>query len=393
MRLKTLLLLLAGLLSITCSNDDDTNDTPSIDTTDLVGATATITVIDAATIDLSTGDQIATEENSFNASTIYQNSFVALFDDRIVRSNTTDVQGDQIWEYYFPEDPGFYYDTSFSSIIQGEGVLYYTYRLINETTFESFYFIEALNLENGTPLWTTWVNQELRQLALLNNTLIVAQGNNTDGLLTSRSITDGTVQNTWILPERISHLVVGLNEVIIMSWSNRVHSIQEDLSLNWTFETDGANVRRGAIVDNQFIFHSRDDFIYALNLQTGGINWSQHLPDLSIEDFFEKNNSIWSITHDSAQNTFNINEIKINDGSSLSNFSTSVAVNMQEIEMLQFQDYLLIVTGINSGATLTQLFNYQSQDLIWQNEIDLNNVYSLKANILMNNTRFAITSF
>lgn len=391
MKTKAIILLFIAAVMCSCKNDDDIG--PAIDTSPLAGATLSVSHSNTVTIDLTTGNTISANDLEFYTSVIYENSFVGILEDRIVRSNTTDLAGDQIWETTFTDDPDFNRSFIGTNLTIHNGTLYYTYRLINTTTFEAIHFLEALNLEDGSILWTAWDTIEFRRLTTVNNTIIAVQEEGPLSTITSRSIVDGSILNTWEITERISHLVPHIDEVIVMSWSNKIYSIQDDLTINWTFENDGSNVQRGAIVGNQFIFHSRDDFIYALDITSGGINWSQFLPDLFIEDFFSSNGAIWSVTRDFAQNRFNINELNPTNGEIASNFIIPVLEEDDSIEFLDFDEYLLLITDQNTNTARTQLFNYTSQNLIWQNEIPLDNISTLEANVLVQNTRYALSSF
>ena len=391
MKTQAIILFLISSLIFSCDNDDDIGSPAA--TSPLAGATLSVSHFDTVTIDLATGNTITSNDLAFEKSIIYENSFIGIFEDRLVRSNTTDLIGDQIWETTFTVDPDFNRSFIGTSLAIHNGILYYTYRLINTTTFEAIHFLEALNLEDGTILWTAWDTIEFRKLTTVGNTLIALQEDGPLSTITSRSVEDGNILNTWEITERISHLIPHVNEVVVMSWSNKIYSIQDDLTINWTFENDGSNVQRGAIVGNQFIFHSRDEFIYALDITSGGINWSQFLPDLFIKDFFSSNGAIWSVTRDLAQNSFNINELNPTNGAIASNFIIPALETANEIEFLDFDEYILIITDQNSDPALTQLFNYTTQNLIWQNEIPINNISILEANVLLQDTRYALSSF
>jgi len=184
--------------------------------------------------------------------------------------------------------------------------------------------------------------------------------------------------------------------MIVMSWSNAVYSIQEDLTLNWTFSTTGSNVQKGIIVSDQFVFHSRDENIYAVNLQTGDLNWSQAFPDLFIRQFFNNGTSIWSVTEDFNANRFVINELDASTGTILSNFNTPLPIaadDIDEIEVLAFSDYLLILMGRSGESTITEFYNYKTQNKIWQSDLDLSDIFTLRANVHLGTSRYAPTSF
>jgi outer membrane protein assembly factor BamB len=255
----------------------------------------------------------------------------------------------------------------------------------------------AINAVNGDTLWTvSQLDNEFKHIAILNDNLITVEGPQGFEMMTSRNLSDGSILTNWNLGERVSHLITGTNQVIVMSWSSAVYSIQEDLTLNWTFSTSGANVQRGAMVGNQFLFHSRDQNIYAVNLQTGDLNWSQAFPDLFIRQFFNNGTSIWSVTQDFDGSTFNINELDVSTGTIASNFNIPLPIasdDADEIEVLPFDDYLLILTERSGGNTIADFYNYKTQNMIWQNEVDLTNIFILKANILLGDNRYAPTSF
>lgn len=384
------LFLSLGITS--CNNDDDTTTLVQEPAASLEGAIASISHLNLATIDLETGNTIVSAEDTFEQNITYDNTFIGIYDNRIIRSSATDFLGEQEWEIPFNDPIDITREISGLNTVAHDGVLYYSYRLINSITFESTHFLEARDLTDGSILWITSESEEVRRLAVLNNRLIVINGNSVNSIFTSRRFIDGDIMATWEIPERISHLIPGINEVMVMSWSNKIYSIQEDLSVNWIFETAGSNVRRGIVTNNEFIFHSRDEFIYALNIESGEINWSQHLADLFIKDLYFNQARIWSVTQDFNNNVLVINEFDAISGTLLSNFSIP-AFETSEAQLFNFDDYIFILSDQDTGATITQLLNYKTQELLWQNEIGLNNVFLPEANILLGNTRIALSSF
>lgn len=397
MKTRILLLLCLCLLHLSCNNDDDSN-IEVIDTSNLINATASIASYSTlVTIDLESGNTITTQNDQLLTNLIYEDSFIGLFPDRLVRSTTTDLAGEQIWEIFLGIETGF--DLNFDSsqlAIQGD-IIYLTFRATDPGLPSPSYIIMAINAVNGDTIWTeSQLDNQFKRIAILNDRIITVEGPQGFEIITSRNLSDGSIVNSWNLEERVSHLVTGTNEVIVMSWSSAVYSIQDDLTLNWTFSTSGSNVQRGTIIGNQFLFHSRDENIYAVHLQTGDLNWSQAFPDLFIRHFFKDGTSIWSVTQDFDGSTFNINELDASTGTIASNFNIPLPIPIDdtgEIEVLPFDDYLLILTGRSAGNTITDFYNYKTQEMIWQSEVGLNDIFTIKANILLGNSRYAPTSF
>ncbi len=393
-----LLILFLCIIHLSCKNDDDDTTIQEIDTSNLVNATATIAAFNTlATLDLETGTTLTTENDQLIANLTYDNSFIGLFQDRLVRSMTTDLAGEQIWEVSPGIETGLDISFNASKLILQEDILYLTYRATDPALPSPSYIIMAINAVNGDTIWTaSQPDNEFKHLAILNNRIITVEGPQGSEIITSRNLSDGSIVDTWSLGERISHLLAGTNEVIIMSWSNAVYSIQEDLTLNWTFSTANANVQRGAIVGNQFLFHSRDQNIYAVNLQTGDLKWSQAFPDLFIQQFFNNGTSIWSVTQDFDGNAFTVNQLEIVTGTITSTFNiplSAAADDIDEIEILAFSDYLLILTEHSGGNTMADFYNYKTQQMIWQSEIAFTNIFSMRANILLGTNRYTPTSF
>ena len=396
MKTRILLLLYISLLHLSCNNDDDRNQ-EVIETDPILGTASIASFNMIATIDLASGNTITMQNDELIANLTYEDSFIGLFPDRLVRSTTTDLAGEQIWEVSPGIETGF--DLSFTSsrlVIQGD-IIYLTFRATDPGIPSTFYTMMAINAVNGDTIWTvSQLDNEFKHIAILNDNLITVEGPQGFEMMTSRNLSDGSILTNWNLGERVSHLITGTNQVIVMSWSSAVYSIQEDLTLNWTFSTSGANVQRGAMAGNQFLFHSRDQNIYAVNLQTGELNWSQAFPDLFIRQFFNNGTSIWSVTQDFDGSTFNINELDASTGTIASNFNIPLPIavdDIDEVEVLSFNDYLLILTGRSGGNTIADFYNYKTQDMIWQNEVDLTNIFTIKANILLGTNRYAPTAF
>lgn len=392
-----LLILFLCTIYFSCKNDDDTT-IQEIDTSNLVNATATIAAFNTlATLDLETGTTITTENDQLVANLTYDNSFIGLFQDRLVRSMTTDLAGEQIWEVSPGSETGFDLNFDFSKLVIQGDIVYLSFRATDPGIPSTSYIIMAINATNGDTIWTeSQTDNEFKHLAILNNRILTVEGPQGSEIITSRNLSDGSIVDTWNLGERISHLLVGTNEVIVMSWSNATYSIQEDLTLNWTFSTTNANVQRGAIVGNQFLFHSRDQNIYAVNVQTGDLNWSRAFPDLFSRQFFNNGTSIWSVIEGFDGNTFTINELEVATGMITSTFNIPLSIpsdDIDELEVLAFSDYLLILTERSEGNTMADFYNYKTQQMIWQNEINLTNIFSMRANILIGTNRYAPTSF
>lgn len=396
---KPVLIVFLCILYFSCKNDDDTAPIQEqIDTSNLEGAMASISSFSTiSTIDLQTGTTLTTGNDQLIVNLTYENSFIGLFQDRLVRSMTTDLAGEQIWEVSPGIETGLDLNFNASKLIVEENILYLTFSATDPGLPLTSYFIMAINAVNGDTIWTeSQPDNEFKHLAILNNRIITVEGPQGSEIITSRNLSDGSIVDTWNLGERISHLVVGINEVIVMSWSNAVYSIQEDLTLNWTFSTASANVQRGAIVGNQFLFHSRDENIYAVSLQTGDLNWSQAFPDLFIRQFFNDGTSIWSVIEDFDENTFIVNELEANSGTITSTFTIPLPIpsdDIDETKMLSFSDYLLILTEPSGGNTMAGFYNYKTQQMIWQSEVNLTNIFNIKANIFLGTNRYAPTSF
>jgi len=397
MKPHSLLFLFLCIIHLSCNNDDDRNNEVT-DTSILVNATASISSYSTlVTIDLESGNTITTQNDQLLTNLTYEDSFIGLFPDRLVRSTTTDLTGEQIWEIFPGIETGL--DLNFDSsqlAIQGD-TIYLTFRATDPGLPSPSYIIMAINAINGDTIWTeSQLDNQFKRIAILNDRIITVEGPQGFEIIVSRNLSDGSILNTWNLEERVSHIVSGTNEVIVMSWSNAVYSIKEDLTLNWTFSTSGSNVQRGTIVGNQFFFHSRDENIYAVHLPTGDLNWSQAFPDLFIRQFFNEGTSIWSVTQSFNTNTFNINELDSSTGTIGSNFNAPLPIpvdDVDEIEILPFSDYLLILTGRSADNTITDFYNYKTQEMIWQNEVGLSNIFTIKANILLGDNRYAPTSF
>ncbi len=394
MRTYKLLFLFLCIIHFSCNNNDDDNN-QVIDTSNLANATASIATFNTlATIDLETGNSLATQNERLATSVVYEDSFIGIVGDRIVRNSEVDFSGEQLWEIDLVDGTDIEFDFNRTQMLIHNGVLYLNYVTDNPSLPLPFPTRLAIDANTGDPLWVNnQMEYEFRRIAILNNNIITSETFNNEVRITSRDISDGSILNQWQVDERISHIIPGTNEVIVMSWSNKVYSINENLSINWIFETDNSNVQRGAIVGNQFLFHSRDEFIYALDLSTGNINWSQNLSDLFISDFFTDSNSVWSVTRDFSDNTIAINELDLTNGTFNSNLALPALNDASEIEFINFDDYLLIISDPNTGTTRSQLLNYKAQNLIWENEIAIDNISILEANVLLGNNRYALSSF
>ena len=386
-------LLFFYMIHLSCSNDDDTNQETA--TSNLANATASIASSSTlTTIDLETGNLLTTQNERLVTSVTYEDSFIGLLENRLVRSSDVDFLGEQLWEFDVTNGSDDNFDFGRTQMILHNNIIYLHYTVTDTDIPLPAPTLIAVDANTGNRIWRDGqIIYEYRRIAILNNRIITVEVFNNETRITSRDISDGSIISEWQINERISHLISGTNEVIVMSWSNAIYSIDQELNINWAFETTGSNVQRGAIIDNQFLFHSRDENIYALNLQFGDLNWSQNFPELFISDFFADSNTIWSVTRDFSNNTFLINELDVSNGTSFSNFTIPALNEASEIAFLNFDDYLLIISDPESGTTRSQLLNYTTQNLIWENEIAIDNISILEANVLLGNNRYALSSF
>jgi len=203
---NTLLILVLSILLFSCKNDDDAT-IPEIDTSALIDAKASIASFSKlATIDLQTGTTITTQNDQLIASMVYEDSFIGLFPDRLVRSSETDFTGDLIWEYSFEILEGF--ERTFNSEtvkIQGT-TLYLTYSKPDELIPIPLNYIEAIDLTNGTVAWSVpQKSREYKRLNILNNTIITAEGPSNNTSIVSRNISDGSILRRACITSYIRH--------------------------------------------------------------------------------------------------------------------------------------------------------------------------------------------
>lgn len=401
MRLNIYIVLITGLIAAACSNDEGNSfiDTDDMEVTtsddgvsdipqELINATASLSTLSGTvTLGLETGDRIASSEETALVSTTYQNTFIGLINDKIVRSTTTDLEGDQLWEHAIEELPEFPVNTASTQIVIDDTNVFYNFQFTDSATGEIFYAIQVLNIDSGVLEGSEVGSELIWRMALSDNTLYYTQGPQGDETLVAVSTLSGTKESLYI-GERISKLIPVDDGVIVMSWSNKVYHYNAELNLSWTFATDGANVRLGQVVDGQYIFHSRDDNIYALDIQTGRLNWSTTLPDLFITDFISSSGVIWSLTRDFNNEALLINEIEAENGNIVATSSIPIASSIIELDVLNFKDYLLLVMDEDSGTAMAQLYNYKTKTFIWENEIDIESLTALNGNFLVDDFRY-----
>ena len=180
--------------------------------------------------------------------------------------------GELAWSKDYDKGAEQYYELSPGIVHKNNVVL--SYKIVNTTTYNTTYYIESLNLDNGNMNWSIAVDNEVRNIKTYKDQVIaeLSVGSSTIELL-SIDGANGTIDNRIPFTDRIGKLMGGTSSIIAMTWNNEVISMDEQLNVNWTFETQGPNILGGYEVGNNFIFYSRDETVYNIDVGTGNLIW------------------------------------------------------------------------------------------------------------------------
>ncbi|MFK7811491.1 MAG: PQQ-binding-like beta-propeller repeat protein [Maribacter sp.] len=386
--IKTILFACSTILFISCNKDDGPSTNRPIEETfeELILPDGTIALSDhSKSFELSfEGGTISEEKNLIEDQQIknYRGD-VFLFSANVIQRTARHPE-ERSWSREFLVAEGESIKIHQADIVFSGATMFISYQIVNTTTYSSTSFIEAIDVFNSDILWKIQVDHKT-ELHMYQDRFITVQRPNGNAGITFqfRNKTLGTVEGEKIVEDRIDRYLFDGDLIIANSWQNRVFALDRALNTVWSFETDGANTIHSLVFENEFIFHSRDGNLYALDKNTGSLQWKKELSNHQVLGIQAENASVYIGQH-TDNKTLTISRINLEDGSAENSFQTGMSEDYYTTQLHFHEDYLLLVTSPTSDESdigiEAQLIHLPSSQEVWKTNLNLF-MWSLDASI------------
>ncbi|WP_422858076.1 hypothetical protein ACOKFD_11580 [Flagellimonas sp. S174] len=373
-KIELLFYLATSMLFISCSNDDDNGPTqnpePEIavvapegevvftNTNSLRTRKVTLNLSDGALVEDSTLDE---PQNLLE----HQGSVYVIKKGAISRQESSGVN---TWERLYPETDFNEFLLLDANFAFGTDALFIQYTQRDLITFESRYFLEALELSTGITRWIEELSLDVESFPfIIGNRLLLTPRNSFDPIR-YYNLQTGVVEADNSYTDRVDPgRFVDVNGTIIASsWNNRILALDANLDIAWTFDTRETNAIKGILFDEQFIFPSRDETLYSLNQSSGDLNWETPLPNRLTLGLHESQGQIYlfqpKIDAPPELLTINPENGMITDTFSIDTGTTSI----DDIRAAFFQEFMIVMSSINDTENTVQLIHLPTAETVWE---------------------------
>lgn len=299
---------------------------------------------------------------------------VFLFSANIIK-RTAGHPEERSWSKEFPVVEGQSSKIHESSVVFSGSTMFISYQIINTTTYSSNHFIEAIDIFNADTLWKIQVGHKT-ELHMYKDRFITVQRPNGNAGITFqfRNKTLGTVEIEKRVEDRVDRYLFDGDLIIANSWQNRVFALDRALNTVWSFETGGANTIHSIVFKNDYIFHSRDGNLYAVDKNTGSLKWEKEVSDHQVLGIQAEGASAYIGQH-TGPKTLTISRISLDDGSLENSFQTGMSEDYYTTQLHFHEDYLLLVTSPTSDerdiGIEAQLIHLPSSQEVWKTNLNL----------------------
>ena len=280
--------------------------------------------------------------------------------------------GELLWPKEYVSDTEKYFLLNTTEIQQN--TVFISYKIINSTSFNSTYHLEALNLDTGSVKWSIELVDNVQRITSLEDQIIAELSivSSTTELL-SIHIDDGHIDHRIPCTDRIGNLIGGSSSIFVMTWNNRIISMDHQLNFNWTFDTDSPNILGGFERGNQFLFYSRDETVYSIDTNTGSLLWKHAYFDdypLAINTL---NNKVYVSNRKAGESNIQIKTLDLFSGEELDayTYATNQELNASATKYFFFDQHLLLfnIAPDDNKATIA-LINISDKIVVWEKELD-----------------------
>ena len=371
-----LVMLLVLFVTLSCKKDDDSNfEDPEAPIENILGSLWISSSNLFTELDLKDNRQInsLTTLDSFKCNES-DGVFICTQGEHsgtktVLRKGT--FNGELMWSKDYAKDSNKFYEIGATSVHKNTVLV--SYRTVNSTTYNSNFYLDALNLETGDVRWTVELSNEVKRMTLYKNKIIteLSLGSSTQEILSIDPV-DGHIDKRIPFTDRVSKLVGGSSSIIIMTWSNNVVSMDADLNENWTFNTGSPNILGGYESGNQFIFYSRDEKVYSINKDDGELIW-EHSYSGKYPSAINISDDTVFISYKEERTAIVTKTLDIFSGEEQDSFTYPITEewNASSTKHYFFDDHLLLFNIVpDDNKANIVLMNIPAKTLVWELELD-----------------------
>ncbi len=276
--------------------------------------------------------------------------------------------GGTTWERLYPETDFNEFLLLDANVAFGADALFIQYAQIDLITFESRYFLEALELSTGTTRWIEELSLTVESYPfIIGNRLLLTPRNSFDPIR-YYNLQTGVVEADNSFVDRVDPgRFLDVNGTILASsWSNRILALDDNLDIAWTFNTGETNAIKGILFDEQFIFPSRDETLYSLNQSSGDLNWETPLSNRLTLGLHESQGQIYLFQPkiDSPPELLTINP---ENGMITNTFSiVTGTTSIDDIQAAFFDEFMIVLSSVNDVEDNIQLIHLPTAEIVWE---------------------------
>ena len=288
----------------------------------------------------------------------------------VLRKGT--FNGELQWSKEYISNSDYYHQINTTEVHQN--TVYIGYQVVNTTSYRSTFHIDALNLSTGDVRWSIELVNGVKRLSSLEGQLIaeLSIGSSTTELLSINS-NDGHIDHRIPFTDRIGKLIDGDSSLFVMTWNKRVLSMDNQLNINWTFDTEAPNILGGLEAGDQFLFYSRDQNVYSLDKYTGSLLWRKTYTTNYPLAISTLNDKVYVSNRKESESNIQIKTLDLFSGEELDSYAyeTTKELNASSTKFYFFDQHLLLfeIVPDNNKANVV-LINVKDKALVWEKELN-----------------------
>lgn len=263
--------------------------------------------------------------------------------------------GAVVWEKTYREEVGKSIRMHQAHTAFSQNTLFISYQELDTNTYESSYFMEALDLESSNTIWR--LNVGARTFPYLyENRLITVQYPNGNAPTTFqyRNKVLGDVEVERMIPERVDDYTFDGDLIIANSWNDRVFALDRGLNTVWSFSTEAENPGDGLIFEDQYLFFSRDRHVYSLNKNTGVLNWETAVSERLFMGLHTHGGDLY-LAQQTGTQTLTLNKINTENGELTTSFETPMSDDSYTTKLAFYKEYMLVAMAPSSDENNPQI--------------------------------------
>jgi|GEM_PF-3112018 len=299
----------------------------------------------------------------------HQGAFYVIKSSTITRRASSGVPA---WEREYPETDFMEFRLLDSNLAFDEDALYIVYAERNKITFESTYFLEALELATGGTRWIQELTGDIESFPFIVANRLLLTPRNSFSPIRYYNLETGDIAVENSFEDRVDpgRFVTVNGTIIASSWRDRILALDENLNIAWTFETNGTNAKKGILAGNGFIFPSRDENLYSLDQNSGDLNWVTPLPNRLTLGIHQHQEEVY-VFQPRADVAPQLLAIDLENGAinTMRPIETGVT-SIDDIRVGFVDGFMVVVSQRNDSESNIQLIHLATAEIVWETTVD-----------------------